>query len=170
MLAPNGNGHNQRESIGRQSTPNETASQCLLFHQRLMDVIDNHSPSWVVTFTWSVLFYTMILLAASGNLLIIWIIATKPLMRNIMNRYLLNLAISDFLSITFNAGFNFVYMLTEHWPFGRTYCTMNHFISNLTVSSSVCTIVVISLDRSVREGSNKLEIRLNAIIASLPRQ
>lgn len=59
--------------------------------------------SWYVKLLWSLLFYPMIVFAAAGNLLIIWILATKPLMQSIMNRYLLNLAISDFLSISFNA-------------------------------------------------------------------
>lgn len=105
------------------------------------------SFSWCVKLFWSVLFYPMIVLAAAGNLLIIWILATKPLMQSIMNRYLLNLAASDFLSITFNASFNFVFMLNEHWPFGSAYCVFNNFIANITLASSVCTIVLISLDR-----------------------
>ncbi|KAH7645920.1 tachykinin-like peptides receptor 86c [Dermatophagoides farinae] len=103
--------------------------------------------SFLETLLWSLLFYPMVILAAIGNLLIIWIIATKPLMRNIMNQYLMNLTLSDFLSVTFNASFNFVFMLHQHWPFGKIYCIANNFIANLTIVSSVSTMMLISIDR-----------------------
>lgn len=101
------------------------------------------------TLIWSLLFYPMVIMAAIGNILIIWIIATKPLMKNIMNQYLINLTLSDFLSVTFNASFNFVFMLNQHWPFGKIYCLANNFIANLTIVSSVSTMMLISIDRYV---------------------
>lgn len=102
---------------------------------------------WIVNLIWSLLFYPMVSLAAASNLLIMWIIATKPMMRSVMNRYLFNLTLSDFLMVTFNASFNFIFMLNDHWPFGQIYCVVNNFITYLTISSSVCTIMLISLDR-----------------------
>lgn len=103
--------------------------------------------SWIVTLIWSGLFYPLVLLGAFANLLVIWIIATKPLMRTVMNRYLLNLTVSDFLSIFFNCGFFFYMMINEHWPFGKLYCIVNNFIANLTLASSISTLSLISLDR-----------------------
>ena len=103
--------------------------------------------SWLVTLVWSLLFYPLVALAAAGNLLVIWIIATKPLMRTVMNRYLLNLTVSDFLSIFFNCGFFFYMMVNEHWPFGKVYCVINNFIANLTLATSISTLSLISLDR-----------------------
>ncbi|KAF7495176.1 Tachykinin-like peptides receptor 99D [Sarcoptes scabiei] len=105
------------------------------------------ATTFTETFIWSLLFYPMVVFAAIGNLLIIWIIATKPLMRNIVNQYLVNLTLSDFLSATFNAGFNFFFMLHQHWPFGNLYCMANNFIANLTIVSSVSTMMLISIDR-----------------------
>ncbi|KAI2807863.1 hypothetical protein BLOT_005803 [Blomia tropicalis] len=93
----------------------------------------------------------MVVLAAAGNLLVIWIISTKPMMRTVMNRYLLNLTLSDFLSVTFNASFNFIFMINDHWPFG-SYCVINNFIANLTIASSVLTLMLISLDRLMING------------------
>ena len=58
------------------------------------------NESFLVTLIWSLLFYPMVVLAMAGNLMIIWIIATKPLMRTVMNRFLLNLSLSDFLSVS----------------------------------------------------------------------
>lgn len=112
-----------------------------------MTTSSNLEVSFQETLLWSLLFYPMVILAAIGNLLIIWIIATKPLMRNIMNQYLMNLTLSDFLSVTFNASFNFIFMLHQHWPFGKIYCIANNFIANLTIVSSVSTMMLISIDR-----------------------
>lgn len=102
---------------------------------------------WLLTLTYHLVWWPMVLVAAAGNFLVIWIISTKPLMRTVMNRYLLNLTLSDFLSVTCNASFNFYFMLQENWPFGKFYCILNNFIANLTIASSVWTLTLISLDR-----------------------
>ena len=46
-----------------------------------------------------------------------------------------------------NVTFNFVYMLTGHWPFGNVYCKICSFISILSVCGSVFTLIAISIDR-----------------------
>ncbi|CAG2174280.1 unnamed protein product [Oppiella nova] len=68
-------------------------------------------------------------------------------MRTVINIFLLNLTLSDLLTVSFNATFNFVFMLTGHWPFTTTYCHINNFINNLTIASSVFTATVMSIDR-----------------------
>ncbi|CAM6031629.1 unnamed protein product, partial [Sphagnum compactum] len=51
--------------------------------------------------------------------------------------------------LSFNAPFNFLFMLNSHWPFGQAYCVINNFIANLTIASSVFTITATSIDRYV---------------------
>lgn len=37
----------------------------------------------------------------------------------------------------------------SHWPFGQAYCKIVQFVSVLSVSASIFTLVAISIDRSV---------------------
>ncbi|XP_036318266.1 tachykinin-like peptides receptor 86C [Rhagoletis pomonella] len=68
-------------------------------------------------------------------------------MRTVTNYFLLNLSIADLLMSSLNCVFNFIFMLNSDWPFGSIYCTINNFMANVTVSTSVFTLVAISLDR-----------------------
>lgn len=96
---------------------------------------------------WILLFGLMLSVAVIGNSIVIWIILAHRRMRTVTNYFLLNLAIADLMMATFNAGFNFIFMLHSHWPFGSLYCTLNNFIAHLTVCSSVFTITAMSVDR-----------------------
>lgn len=68
-------------------------------------------------------------------------------MRTITNYFLLNLSIADLLMSSLNCMFNFIYMLNSDWPFGSLYCSVNNFMGNVTVATSVFTLVAISFDR-----------------------
>lgn len=68
-------------------------------------------------------------------------------MRTITNYFLLNLSIADLLMSSLNCMFNFIYMLNSDWPFGSLYCSVNNFLGNVTVATSVFTLVAISFDR-----------------------
>uniref|UniRef100_A0A1A9VEM5 G-protein coupled receptors family 1 profile domain-containing protein n=1 Tax=Glossina austeni TaxID=7395 RepID=A0A1A9VEM5_GLOAU len=70
-------------------------------------------------------------------------------MRTITNYFLLNLSIADLLMSSLNCIFNFIFMLNSDWPFGALYCTINNFMANVTVSTSVFTLVAISFDRYI---------------------
>ncbi len=104
---------------------------------------------WYIICIWCLIFGAMVLFAIAANSLIIWIIIKQKLLRTVFNIFLVNLTISDLLTITFNATFNVVFMLTGNWPFGLYYCVANNFINNLTIASSVFTIMVICVERYV---------------------
>lgn len=70
-------------------------------------------------------------------------------MRTTTNYYLLNLSVADLLMSALNCSFNFIYMLFSDWPFGSVYCTVNNFMGNVTVATSVFTLVAISFNRYV---------------------
>ena len=105
-----------------------------------------HQP-WEIQLIWSLIFGIMILFAVLGNLMVICIITTHRSMRTVTNYFLLNLTIADLVTIIFNATFNYIFMLNGHWPFGRLYCVVNNFITNLTIAASVFTITITSIDR-----------------------
>lgn len=102
---------------------------------------------WYGQLAWTLIFVVMILVAIIGNLIVIWIIVAHRRMRTVTNLFLLNLAIADFLLASGNAAFNFVFMLNSHWPFGSVFCVISNVVANLTVSTSVFTILAMSLDR-----------------------
>ena len=68
-------------------------------------------------------------------------------MRTVTNYFLVNLSVADLMMSVLNCIFNFIFMLNSNWPFGGVYCTINNFVANVTVASSVFTLVVTSFDR-----------------------
>lgn len=70
-------------------------------------------------------------------------------MRTTTNYFLLNLSVADLLMSSLNCMFNFIYMLNSDWPFGGVYCSVNNFMGNVTVATSVFTLVAISFNRYV---------------------
>ncbi|XP_055377131.1 tachykinin-like peptides receptor 99D isoform X2 [Condylostylus longicornis] len=102
---------------------------------------------WWRQLIWSVLFGGMVIVATGGNLIVIWIVLAHKRMRTVTNYFIVNLSIADATVSTFNVIFNFIYMLHSHWPFGELYCKISQFVSTLTISASVFTLVAISIDR-----------------------
>jgi 7 transmembrane receptor (rhodopsin family) len=104
-------------------------------------------PMFWIQLAWSLVFGLMVIVAVVGNVIVIYIVLAHRRMRTVTNFFLLNLTIADLVTATFNAIFNFVFMLNSHWPFGQSYCVINNFIANLTIVSSVFTITATSIDR-----------------------
>ena len=107
-------------------------------------------PAWEQAL-WTLLFAGMVLVAAGGNLIVIWIVLAHRRMRTVTNYFIVNLAVADTIVSTLNVIFSFVYMLNSHWPFGWTYCKICQFVAVLSVAGSVFTLVAIALDRSVED-------------------
>lgn len=76
-----------------------------------------------------------------------WPFAAHRGMRTTTNYFLLNLSFADLLMSSLNCMFNFIYMLNSDWPFGSVHCSVNMFVGNITVASSVFTLVAISFNR-----------------------
>lgn len=104
-------------------------------------------PPWYVMVFYVFIFSAMVLVAAGGNLIVIWIVLAHKTMRTVTNYFLVNLAIADALISVLNTLFNFVYMLQSHWPFGRWYCKFSQFVATCTICASVFTFMAIALDR-----------------------
>ena len=89
----------------------------------------------------------MITVGLLANLLVLATIGGHKSLHTVTNCFLLNLTVSDLVTLLFNATFNFVFMITGHWPFGHRYCVVNNFITNLTIAISVFTIMFTSKER-----------------------
>ncbi|KAL9693792.1 hypothetical protein quinque_013077 [Culex quinquefasciatus] len=105
---------------------------------------------WQQKMAWGVVFGAMLLVAITGNCIVLWIVLAHRRMRTVTNYFLLNLSVADLLMSSLNCSFNFIFMLNSDWPFGAVYCTINNFMANMSVASSVFTLVAISLDRCVQ--------------------
>ena len=102
---------------------------------------------WYQQLIWSLFFGIMVIVAAGGNLIVIWIVLTNRRMRTVTNYFIVNLSIADTMVSLLNVVFNFAYMLDGNWPFGEVYCKFSNFISILSVAASVFTLMAISIDR-----------------------
>lgn len=103
---------------------------------------------WYMQMFFYILFSTMVIVAAGGNLIVIYIVLADRKMRSITNIFLVNLSIADAMNATFNVVFNFTYMLNKlNWRFGHMYCKICAFVSVLSISASVLTLMAISFDR-----------------------
>uniref|UniRef100_A0A1A9WGY2 G-protein coupled receptors family 1 profile domain-containing protein n=1 Tax=Glossina brevipalpis TaxID=37001 RepID=A0A1A9WGY2_9MUSC len=119
---------------------------------------------------WAIVFGIMLLVAITGNCIVLWIVTGHRSMRTVTNYFLLNLSIADLLMSSLNCIFNFIFMLNSDWPFGALYCTINNFMANVTVSTSVFTLVAISFDRYIaivhplKRRTSRRKVRLILII------
>ncbi|XP_071808516.1 tachykinin-like peptides receptor 99D [Asterias amurensis] len=96
---------------------------------------------------WSVFVSAIILTAAGGNLIVIWIVSTDPRMRSITNYFLLNLAVSDTLIATLSMPSLFSYIVTQNWVMGEFMCRLARFMGTVSTVASVLSLVAISIDR-----------------------
>ena len=48
---------------------------------------------------------------------------------------------------TLNVIFNFTYMVTNDWPFGRIYCKITQYVAVISICGSVFTLMAISIER-----------------------
>ncbi|CAG2110962.1 unnamed protein product, partial [Medioppia subpectinata] len=102
-------------------------------------------PLWQ-QFLWSFIFGLMVVVAAGGNIIVIWIVLAHKRMRTVTNYFLVNLSLADTMVSTLNVIFNFIYMLNSDWPFGQFYCKVSNFIAIVSVGASVFTLMAISID------------------------
>lgn len=110
---------------------------------------DFFSSSWNIYFIWYSVFGLMIIIGLVANILVVATISGHKSLHTITNCFLLSLSFSDLLTLIFNANFNLYFLLVGHWPFGSVFCVVNNFISNLTIFTSVCTIMFTSKERQV---------------------
>lgn len=96
---------------------------------------------------WSMLAGSIMLVAACGNLIVIWIVLANPRMRTVTNYFLLNLAVADSLTSTLSMPFIFSVLLTENFIMGLVMCKLSFFIGNLATCASILSLVFITVDR-----------------------
>ena len=92
-------------------------------------------------------FIVILLVAACGNLIVIWIVLAHKRMRTVTNYFIVNLAVADFLISILNMPWTFFFLLYQDWWFGPHFCRFCLFISPCSISASVLTFMAIAIDR-----------------------
>lgn len=62
---------------------------------------------------WIMLFSLMVLIAAGGNIFVVYIVSTNKEMKSVTNYFLVNLSLADTMVSTLNVIFNFISMLNR---------------------------------------------------------
>lgn len=130
------------EEISSTLSTNQTSGLNTTLDQENMFILP-----WYQQAFWTLLFGLVVIIAAGGNLIVIWIVLVHRRMRTVTNYFIVNLSIADTMVSVLNVVFNFVYMIDGNWPFGEAYCKFSNFISILSVAASVFTLMAISIDR-----------------------
>lgn len=102
---------------------------------------------WWQQFIFYVIFVAMFVVAAGGNIIVIWIVLAHKRMRTVTNYFLVNLAVADVMISLLNTPFNFLLNLYQDWWFEVGYCKFSMFIAPCAVSVSVLTFMAIAIDR-----------------------
>ncbi|XP_067228471.1 neuromedin-K receptor [Chanodichthys erythropterus] len=103
-------------------------------------------PPWRVAL-WALAYALVMLVAVTGNLVVIWIIVAHKRMRTVTNYFLLNLAVSDVCVAALNTLVNFVYGAHGDWYFSSAYCRFHNFYPVAAVFASIYSMSAIALDR-----------------------
>ena len=151
-MAPNGSEKSNLDSQGVErpgiTTQDEPVDICHSFSYPYED----YTQLQTVHLTFILSYSTIILLSATGNLMVIWTICRNKHMRTVTNYYILNLAVSDFLVSLFVMPLKLLeYTAPCHWHVfhHRSLCSFLYYVLPVFVFASVLTLLAISIERSV---------------------
>ncbi|CAJ0933161.1 unnamed protein product, partial [Mesorhabditis belari] len=84
---------------------------------------------------------------AFANLLVFLAFLKTPMLRNIRNAFIVNLAISDFLLCSFTAPATLYLFVNLYWPFGEDLCKIVASLQATNTFVSSLTLALIAVDR-----------------------
>ena len=106
--------------------------------------VDTYSP----IFIFMCIVYTISTLSAIGtNFIVLLVYLLGHSAKTDLSKFLINLAIADFLMSTVCMPFSFVTALLKRWIFGEILCPIVLFKQVFAVSLSIYTMVAIGIDR-----------------------
>uniref|UniRef100_A0A2K5JVZ5 Substance-K receptor n=1 Tax=Colobus angolensis palliatus TaxID=336983 RepID=A0A2K5JVZ5_COLAP len=103
-------------------------------------------PGWQLAL-WATAYLALVLVAVTGNAIVIWIILAHQRMRTVTNYFIVNLALADLCMAAFNATFNFVYASHNIWYFGRAFCYFQNLFPITAMFVSIYSMTAIAADR-----------------------
>ena len=100
-----------------------------------------------ITIALFILYGTVSLTAFSGNSIVIWIVATKKSMQDVINFYIANLAASDVFLAIFCIPFQFYAALVQRWDLPEFMCKLCPFVQTFSINVNVLTLLAIAHER-----------------------
>lgn len=97
----------------------------------------------------AILYGSISILSITGNSLVILVIAKDKRMQTVTNIFIANLATADIFLGMFTTPFQFQPALHQRWDFPHILCNLAPFFKVLSVTVSVFTLTIISMDRYV---------------------
>ena len=131
----------------------------LIVNKNFSSIFDEHAEAPIqspnVNFdTYNLMFifmcfvYTISTLSAIiTNFIVLLVYLLGHRSKSDLSKFLINLAIADFLQSTFCMPFSFITALVKKWVFGEIMCPIVLFMQILAVSLSIYTMVAIGIDR-----------------------
>lgn len=95
----------------------------------------------------SILYGILSIVSVTGNSLVIAVIIRLKHMRTVTNFLIGNLAVADILIGLLSIPFQFQAALLQKWDLPPFLCTVAPFVKEISVTVSICTLIVISIDR-----------------------
>ena len=109
------------------------------------EVLYDVTPGVVVLL--SLLYGTISVVSVIGNALVILVIAKNKTMHTVTNFFIANLSVADVMIGIFCIPFQFQAALLQRWDLPWFMCPVAPFVKELTVTVSILTLTVISIDR-----------------------
>nr|AAM18884.1 unknown [Branchiostoma floridae] len=119
-----------------------------------------------------VLFSIPLLVGATGNALVIYVVARFSEMRTVTNYYIVNLAITDLSFLLCCVPFSAANYALPSWIFGRVLCKLINYLMQVTTQATCITLCIMSVDRfcaivyplrSLRFRRKRVAVIVNAI-------
>ncbi|XP_020716479.1 neuropeptide F receptor isoform X2 [Ceratitis capitata] len=132
------------------ATPDSNTS---LFGMQSKGLVERFTRNRAITDQWHyiliIIYVSMILLGAVGNILVVMAVVGKPIMRTARNLFILNLAISDLLLCVITMPITLLEILSKYWPFGmiEVLCKLVAMLQAVSIFVSTISITAIAFDR-----------------------
>lgn len=95
-----------------------------------------------------------------GNVLVIYVVLSKPQMRTVTNLLLLNLAIADLTFVLVIPPLTAYDHAVSRWTLGSLACKAMHYVINVTAYVTVYTLVIVSVVRYLTVVHNASTVRI----------
>ncbi|XP_070552811.1 RYamide receptor-like [Ptychodera flava] len=135
---------------------------------------------WALSFEWRTTlicaFSIIIALSIVGNIGVIMVLLLGR-SKTVLNRFLINLAVSDLMMAIFSMPFGFPTIMYGHWIFSAGMCPTMIFLQHVSIFVTVYTLAVIGIDRymaimwplKARVTKNRVKLLIASIwLASVP--
>ncbi|XP_052093791.1 galanin receptor type 1-like [Mytilus californianus] len=105
------------------------------------------TPEWEYRFAVPAIFLIFMITGMLGNGLVVLVFIKNKTFRTITNMFLLNLAVTDLMYLSFCVPFGATRYYKGYWIFGNTLCKFVQYMMTVCLSLHVLTLTAVGIDR-----------------------